>query len=64
MTFRQFPATGDDGRSRVVIEFRDPGSSKPPRYTLEDGRPLVRQGQQLSTPDGEVRLVLGSAPRV
>jgi len=47
MSFRQFPATGSDGESYVIIEFRDdkpgaaPGNQESPRYELADGRHLV-----------------------
>jgi len=63
MSFRQFPATGSDGESYVIIEFREAGSNgnagdshDVPRYELADGRHLVRQGQEYTTTGGELRL--------
>ena len=61
MSFRQFPATGSDGESYVIIEFRDEKSAagaghEVPRYELADGRHLVRQGQEYTTTGGELRL--------
>lgn len=62
MSFRQFPATGSDGESYVIIEFRDEksgtagGGQESPRYELADGRHLVRQGQEYATTGGELRL--------
>ncbi len=59
MSFRQFPATGSDGESYVIIEFREQSqgpSHDTPRYELADGRHLVRQGQEYTTTGGELRL--------
>ncbi|HEY0333169.1 MAG TPA: hypothetical protein VGC74_05585 [Stenotrophomonas sp.] len=62
MSFRQFPATGSDGESYVIVEFRgDPAAAadsdhESPRYELADGRHLVRQGQEYTTSGGELRL--------
>jgi len=59
MSFRQFPATGSDGESYVIIEFREsgtPDAQETPRYELADGRHLVRQGQEYATTGGELRL--------
>ncbi|PPU41792.1 hypothetical protein [Xanthomonas arboricola] len=67
MSFRQFPATGADGESYVIIEFRDELESgggqqahtqapARPRYELPDGRRLQRQGQRFITDGGELRL--------
>lgn len=59
MSFRQFPATGSDGESYVIIEFREQAQGQAhesPRYELADGRHLVRQGQEYTTTGGELRL--------
>ena len=63
MSFRQFPATGSDGESYVIIEFREAAQGQPqetPRYELADGRHLVRQGQEYTTTGGELRLSTAS----
>ncbi|GAB3045786.1 hypothetical protein [Stenotrophomonas tumulicola] len=61
MSFRQFPATDTNGESRIIIEFKAddaPSASEhaEPRYELEDGRVLVRNGREFSTAGGELRL--------
>ncbi|WP_305804513.1 hypothetical protein [Stenotrophomonas sp. YIM B06876] len=63
MAFRQFPATGADGESYIIIEFKDDGqpsghSDEPPspRYELADGRHLHRRGHQFTTVGGELTL--------
>lgn len=43
MSLRNFPLIGSDGDEYVALEFRD-DSDAPPRYTLQDGRPLIREG--------------------
>jgi len=65
MSFRQFPVTDANGESHVVIEFKPEGNASgsastdaEPRYELEDGRVLVRNGREFTTPDGGVRLSL------
>jgi len=66
MSFRQFPVTDANGDSHVVIEFKaetgragaGSGDDAEPRYELEDGRVLVRNGREFTTPDGGVRLSL------
>ena len=69
MAFRQFPATTRDGESCIVIEFLDePGSqanttTRPPRYELADGRPLLRRGSNLFSADGEVSLSMNQPYR-
>lgn len=61
MSFRQFPAIASDGEPHVIIEFRDKTPSEQqrtrPRYELDDGRPLRRDGQHYTTCDGELRLL-------
>ena len=60
MSFRQFPATGNDGNSYVIIEFHDekPGPDDRPtlRYELPDGQRLVRRDKQFSNEDGSLVL--------
>lgn len=60
MSFRQFPATGNDGNSYVIIEFHDekPGPDGRPslRYELPDGQRLVRREKQFSNEDGSLVL--------
>lgn len=69
MAFRQFPATTRDGESCIVIEFLDEPSgtqadtSRPPRYELADGRPLLRRGSNLFSADGEVSLSMNQPYR-
>lgn len=66
MSFRQFPATDANGDSHVVIEFKaeadQAGAASAddtePRYELDDGRVLVRNGREFTTADGGVRLSL------
>lgn len=63
MSFRQFPAIDANGESHVIIEFT-PDSTEPsgeaaaPRYELQDGRVLVREGRRFNAPDGSIRLTL------
>ncbi|WMJ68843.1 hypothetical protein [Stenotrophomonas sp. 24(2023)] len=64
MSFRQFPATDHNGDSHIILEFKpEPaaishGSDATPRYELDDGRALVRNGREFSTEGGELRLTL------
>ncbi|QII28758.1 hypothetical protein G6052_08480 [Stenotrophomonas maltophilia] len=62
MSFRQFPAVDSNGESHIIIEFKPEtsggghGSETTPRYELDDGRQLVRNGREFTTSGGEVRL--------
>lgn len=50
MSLRNFPLVGSDGIEYVALEFRD-SSDAAPRYTLEDGRHLIRDGNQYRLAD-------------
>jgi len=62
MSFRQFPAVDSNGESHIIIVFQPAasgsghGSEATPRYELDDGRQLVRNGREFTTSGGEVRL--------
>src|SRR5690606_25738786 len=59
MSFRQFPATGNDGNAYIIIEFHDQGGSdgRPSlRYELPDGQRLTRREKQFSNEDGTLVL--------
>ncbi|AWH45855.1 hypothetical protein [Stenotrophomonas sp. ZAC14A_NAIMI4_1] len=64
MSFRQFPAVDSNGESHIIIEFKPDavGSSNDrettPRYELDDGRHLVRNGREFTTSGGELRLTI------
>lgn len=50
MSMRTFPLRGSDGNDYVALEFREEDGSSP-RYTLEDGRPLLREGSSYRLAD-------------
>ena len=62
MSFRQFPATGDDGNAYVIIEFRDGQQADSatgehtPRYELADGQRLQRYENRYANADGTLVL--------
>lgn len=60
MSFRQFPATGNDGNAYIIIEFHeqaDGADGRPSlRYELADGQRLVRREKQFSNDDGSLVL--------
>ena len=62
MSFRQFPAVDANGESHIIIEFKPDASGSgqkvetSPRYELDDGRHLVRNGREFNTSGGELRL--------
>jgi hypothetical protein len=60
MSFRQFPAVGNDGNDYVIIEFHDDHRSKPGepvlRYELPDGQRLRRQENRFANEDGTLVL--------
>ncbi len=61
MSFRQFPATDSNGKSRIIIEFVPElagtgNGDTTPRYELDDGRHLRRNAREFVTLDGQVRL--------
>lgn len=64
MSFRQFPAVDSNGESRIIIEFKPEAngsghhSESTPRYELDDGRHLVRNGREFTTSGGELRLMI------
>ncbi|EMR4109955.1 hypothetical protein A7X84_12920 [Stenotrophomonas maltophilia] len=64
MSFRQFPAIDSNGESHVIIEFKPEAngsghhSEATPRYELDDGRQLVRNGREFTTSGGELRLTI------
>ena len=63
MSFRQFPATGNDGNPYIIIEFRDgqvastDDTSEPSlRYELADGQRLQRRENRFANADGTLVL--------
>ncbi len=58
MSFRQFPATGDDGNAYIIIEFHEErdGGEVSLRYELADGQRLVRKDKRFSNADGTLVL--------
>jgi hypothetical protein len=58
MSFRQFPALGNDGNEYVIIEFHDDqrGGEDALRYELHDGQRLKRQDGRFSNEDGSLFL--------
>ncbi len=60
MSFRQFPATGNDGNAYIIIEFHEQGAGPDGgpslRYELADGQRLVRRERQFSNDDGTLVL--------
>ena len=60
MSFRQFPATGNDGNAYIILEFHAPhGGGEEPlplRYELADGQRLQRHDDRLSNADGTLVL--------
>jgi hypothetical protein len=60
MSFRQFPATGDDGNPYIIIEFHDahggPDGKPAPRYELADGQRLQRREDRFANADGTLVL--------
>ena len=61
MSFRQFPATGNDGNDYVIIEFHSPaqpgsGQDAELRYELPDGQRLRRHERQFTNADGTLVL--------
>ena len=57
MSLRNFPLVGSDGNEYVALEFRD-GDDQPPRYRLEDGRPLIREGNRYRLTDSPLTFEL------
>ncbi|AWH53158.1 hypothetical protein C1924_08190 [Stenotrophomonas sp. ESTM1D_MKCIP4_1] len=64
MSFRQFPAVDSQGESHIIIEFKPDAAAggqdrkAAPRYELDDGRHLVRNGREFTTSGGELRLTI------
>ncbi|AWH17330.1 hypothetical protein C1922_08435 [Stenotrophomonas sp. ZAC14D2_NAIMI4_7] len=64
MSFRQFPAVDSHGETHVIIEFKPDAdgsghaSESTPRYELDDGRHLVRNGREFTTTGGELHLTI------
>ncbi|KAF1688027.1 hypothetical protein B1992_00940 [Pseudoxanthomonas broegbernensis] len=57
MSFRQFPATGDDGNAYIIIEFHEERDGKASlRYELADGQRLQRDAKRFSNADGTLVL--------
>ncbi|KAF1696687.1 hypothetical protein CSC62_08905 [Pseudoxanthomonas jiangsuensis] len=63
MSFRQFPATGNDGNPYIIIEFRDgqaattDDTGEPSlRYELADGQRLQRRENRFANADGTLVL--------
>ena len=62
MSFRQFPATGNDGNPYIIIEFRDQAASTDDtgepslRYELADGQRLQRRENRFANADGTLVL--------
>ncbi len=60
MSFRQFPATGNDGNPYIIIEFHDaqgsPDSQPALRYELADGQRLQRREDRFANADGTLVL--------
>jgi len=61
MSFRQFPATGNDGNPYIIIEFHDAtadaGAGEPSlRYELADGQRLQRRENRFANDDGTLVL--------
>lgn len=57
MSFRQFPATGDDGNSYIIIEFHEERDGEVSlRYELADGQRLARKDKRFSNADGTLVL--------
>jgi len=58
MSFRQFPAIGNDGNEYVIIEFHDDRNPEAPvlRYELPDGQRLRRQERRFANEDGTLVL--------
>lgn len=60
MSFRQFPATANDGNPYIIIEFHDeqPGPDGKPslRYELADGQRLQRRDDRFANADGTLVL--------
>lgn len=57
MSFRQFPATGDDGNPYIVIEFHDEHEGEVSlRYELADGQRLQRRDNRFINADGTLVL--------
>ncbi|WP_028920253.1 hypothetical protein [Pseudoxanthomonas suwonensis] len=60
MSFRQFPATGNDGNAYIILEFHDeqggPDGKPALRYELSDGQRLVRKDNRFAVADGTLVL--------
>ena len=52
MSFRQFPATGNDGNAYIILEFHDehggPDGKPSLRYELADGQRLQRKNDRFA----------------
>ncbi|MBO9718433.1 MAG: hypothetical protein J7507_16980 [Pseudoxanthomonas sp.] len=62
MSFRQFPATGNDGNSYIILEFEDEqagNDGKPSlRYELADGQRLQRKENRFANADSTLVLTV------
>ena len=62
MSFRQFPATGNDGNTYIILEFHAPNDGGeeplPLRYELADGQRLQRHDDRFSNADGTLALTI------
>ncbi|KAF1697661.1 hypothetical protein [Pseudoxanthomonas koreensis] len=59
MSFRQFPATGNDGNPYIIIEFHDahgPDGKPALRYELADGQRLQRHDDRYTNADSTLVL--------
>ncbi|AKC87912.1 hypothetical protein [Pseudoxanthomonas suwonensis] len=60
MSFRQFPATGNDGNAYIILEFHDASADadgKPTlRYELADGQRLQRKDDRFTNADATLVL--------
>lgn len=60
MSFRQFPATGNDGNSYIILEFHDEQSDADGksslRYELADGQRLQRKDDRFANADSTLVL--------
>ena len=60
MSFRQFPATGNDGNAYIILEFHDehggPDGKPSLRYELADGQRLQRKDDRFANADSTLVL--------
>ena len=65
MSFRQFPATGNDGNAYIILEFHDehggPDGKPSLRYELADGQRLQRKDDRFANADSTLVLTADCA---